>query len=487
MKLPISDSLFRYTKSLQFRIMICLLGAGLLPAFVLTLILLHNYETHMTIVEINKMSSQAGLLAGEIITSGYLENQSAEGMTAEITSVADAYSGRIMLTDASLRIVKDTYGMYEGRTFLWENAVNAMSGSNMTYYDKENRCLVLTAPITSHSEENAPILGVILMTESTDGLEDNMGYVHSVALVGLLTVLIVIVGAGILIPQKLVEPVTNVATIIESIDKVDETRLNTSAYIETDEILNSFNGYREKMRFLDDSRQEFVSNVSHELKTPLTSIKVLADSINSMGENAPIEMYREFMGDITNEVDRETEIINDLLSLVKMDKSKEDLNISIVNINELLELLLKRLKPLAAKQEVELVMESFRPVTAEVDEVKLSLAIMNLIENGIKYNNAGGWVHITINSDHRYCFIRVEDNGLGISEEALEHVFERFYRGDKSHSREISGTGLGLAITRDAILLHHGEIRVASTPGEGTVFDVRIPLSYIGEGDEDKL
>ena len=142
---------------------------------------------------------------------------------------------------------------------------------------------------------------------------------------------------------------------------------------------------------------------------------------------------------------------------------------------------MKRLEPLAAKQEVELVMESFRPVTAEVDEVKFSLAIMNLIENAIKYNNAGGWVHVSLNSDHQYCYIRVEDNGRGISEEALEHIFERFYREDKSHSREISGTGLGLAITKDAIVLHHGEIRVSSVLDEGTVFDVRLPLKYIDE------
>ena len=121
---------------------------------------------------------------------------------------------------------------------------------------------------------------------------------------------------------------------------------------------------------MDDSRQEFVSNVSHELKTPLTSMKVLADSINSMPD-APKELYQEFMEDITNEIERETKIINDLLSLVKMDKSAAGLNVSSVNINELLEQILKRLQPIADKQKVELVLESFRPVTAEVDEVKI--------------------------------------------------------------------------------------------------------------------
>ena len=235
------------------------------------------------------------------------------------------------------------------------------------------------------------------------------------------------------------------------------------------------------MKVMDDSRQEFVSNVSHELKTPLTSMKVLADSINSMGDEAPKELYQEFMGDITNEIERETKIINDLLSLVKMDKSSADLNIESVNINELIEQILKRLQPIAEKQQVEVVLESFRPVTAEVDEVKLSLAITNLVENAIKYNkNDGeGWVHVSLNADHQYFYLKVEDSGMGIPEESLEHIYERFYRVDKSHSREIGGTGLGLAITRNSILMHRGAIKVHSVLGEGTTFDVRIPLNYI--------
>jgi signal transduction histidine kinase len=209
-------------------------------------------------------------------------------------------------------------------------------------------------------------------------------------------------------------------------------------------------------------------------------MKVLADSINSMPD-APVEMYREFMGDITNEIDRETKINNDLLSLVKMDKSAADMNITTVNINELLEQILKRLQPIADKQQVELVLESFRPITADVDEVKLTLAITNLVENAIKYNkdDGTGWVHVSLNADHQYFYLKVEDSGMGIPEESLELIYERFYRVDKSHSREIGGTGLGLAITRSSILMHRGAIKAYSVVGEGTTFDVRIPLKYI--------
>ena len=157
------------------------------------------------------------------------------------------------------------------------------------------------------------------------------------------------------------------------------------------------------------------------------------------------------------------------------------MNITKMNMNDVLELILKRLRPIAEKQHVKLVFETFRPVTAEIDEVKFTLAISNLVENAIKYNREGGWVHVSINADHQYCYIKVEDSGIGIPEESLDHIFDRFYRVDKSHSREIGGTGLGLAITRNAILLHRGAIKVHSTVGEGTTFDVRIPLTYIAK------
>ncbi len=229
---------------------------------------------------------------------------------------------------------------------------------------------------------------------------------------------------------------------------------------------------------IDNSRQEFVSNVSHELKTPLTSMKVLADSLLGQGD-VPAELYKEFMGDIAEEIERENKIINDLLSLVKMDKSAGGLNISVVNINDLLETIMKRVRPIAEKQNIELVLESFRPVSAEIDEVKLSLALTNLVENAIKYNKEDGWVHVSLNADHKYFFVRVEDSGIGIPEDSLEHIYERFFRADKSHSREIGGTGLGLAITRNAVLMHRGAIKAHSKEGEGTIFTVRIPLIYI--------
>ena len=197
-------------------------------------------------------------------------------------------------------------------------------------------------------------------------------------------------------------------------------------------------------------------------------MKVLADSLNTQ-EDVPVELYREFMADIVEEIDRESKIIDDLLSLVKMDKSSMTLNISSVNINELLELILKRLKPIAQKKNIELLFESFRPVVAEIDEVKFTIAISNLVENAIKYNRDDGWVHVSLNADHKFFYIKVEDSGIGIPEEDQAYIFERFYRADPSRTTN-GHYGLGLSVAKSLAEQQSLHIGARNTPGGGAMF-----------------
>ena len=318
----------------------------------------------------------------------------------------------------------------------------------------------------------------MLASVSTDSIEDSLDvlYTQGSVIIGLVMIFLTIV--AVFAADCVVRPLHQIAATIENVSAgYSDDVLHVDTFTETKSISEAINKMMGRLKLLDDSREEFVSNVSHELKTPMTSMKVLADSLLEQ-ENLPVEMYQEFMGDIAKEIDRENKIITDLLSLVKMDKKGQTLNIESVNINELLEQILKRLKPIAEKKNVEIVMESFRPVTAEIDETKLSLAISNLVENAVKYNHDNGWVHVSLNADHKFFYVKVEDSGIGIPKEDQAHVFERFFRVDKSHSREIGGTGLGLAIARNAVIAHRGAIKVYSEEGEGTTFTVRIPLIY---------
>ena len=162
--------------------------------------------------------------------------------------------------------------------------------------------------------------------------------------------------------------------IVKFLDRVAEGGLDEDiaeeSYRETKQISRAINKTLQSLKAVDQSRQEFVSNVSHELKTPITSIRVLVDSLMSMDE-VPKELYQEFMGDISDEIDRESKIIDDLLTLVRMDKSSAEINITQTNINALVEMILKRLRPIARRRNIELIFESIREVTADIDEVKV--------------------------------------------------------------------------------------------------------------------
>lgn len=470
-----------FFKSLKVRLIILFILIGTIPSILLRVGMLNSYENRAVSIRTSEILSQAKILANQIASNDYIRHSSSIPINVQLEQLSTIYDGRVMIIDNEFHIIKDTYQLDEGKTIISEEVIKSYNGEEITKYDSENRYIELAIPLMLQQidSEEKEIMGVMLVSVSTDSINLNAEYLSTNAMIIEMVCIFAVIFLSVLLSVQLVKPFHKMSSSIDMIQTgYGDDALSVDDYTETKLISEKFNGMLGRMKVLDDSRQEFVSNVSHELKTPLTSMKVLADSINSM-EDAPIELYKEFMQDIGNEVDRETKIINDLLSLVKMDKAAMDLNVTNMNINELLEQILKRLKPIAEKQHVELVLESFRPVSADVDEVKITLAFTNLIENGIKYNKEGGWVHVTLNADHQYFYLKVEDSGIGIPEESLEHIYERFYRVDKSHSREIGGTGLGLAITRNAILMHRGAIKVFSTEGEGTIFNVRIPLNYI--------
>ena len=472
-------------RSLKLRVFVVIMLAIIIPALASSIFIVNVTTKNYLNNRINSFKANNTMLKNNIINNNYLDqsNENIDIVDAQIEQLAKEYNCRIQVVNSRYVIIKDSNNSEKGKTCISENVIKSFKGETVQVDSKSHKYIEFAIPITStvsdgEGETKTTVIGSLYINYSTADAVDYKDYiVRNVAIADVL-VLIFALFASWLCAVMFTKPIKRIGISIEEIAKgnMEEEK----DYREVMDISNEFRQLVNKLNTQEKSRQEFVSNVSHELKTPLTSMKVLADSINSMPD-APKELYQEFMEDITNEIERETKIINDLLSLVKMDKSAAGLNVSSVNINELLEQILKRLQPIADKQKVELVLESFRPVTAEVDEVKITLAITNLVENAIKYNrNDGeGWVHVSLNADHQYFYLKVEDSGIGIPEESLDHIYERFYRVDKSHSREIGGTGLGLAITRNSILMHRGAIKVHSVMGEGTTFDVRIPLNYI--------
>lgn len=466
-----------FFRSLRFRILVILIILGIVPSIIVTGIVINNYSSHAVSACAERLKKQSDILCSLLIKENYLNDSSSQVVNSKLELFCNIYDGRIILADRDFKIVKDTYNAEEGNTLVDSLAIKAFRGDEASSYNKDTGILSVAVPV--RSPEVQQLQGVMLINVSMKEAAYNVDELkqRSIMIIGIIVMLAIML--AYILSTVLVKPLARVTKAIEDLtDGFQNEEISVPDYTETELITDAFNKMVTRMKVLDESRQEFVSNVSHELKTPMTSMKVLADSL--VGQTGvPEELYQEFLSDITAEIDRENTIITDLLSLVKMDKKAADVNITHMDINQLLEDILKRLRPIADKRSIDLILDSFRPVEADVDEVKFTLAISNLVENGIKYNVDEGWVRVSLDADHKYFYVTVADSGMGIPEDSVDKIFERFYRVDKSHSKEIGGTGLGLAITRSAIVMHHGAIKVFSKEGEGTTFSVRIPLSYI--------
>lgn len=441
-----------------------------------------NRELYLS-QKVSTVKEHCDRISSRIVENMYLLNPYiAPDITKELAYTADIYDGRLIIADSYLTILFDSYGIEGGKTIVSSEAIRALSGQSSEYYDETRETYEITLPIASHDEPQSydtKNKGVLIITMSVADLSaessEFTGVMKSISIVLLLALIVICIVTS----ARLGRPFRQISQTIQHVSEgYVEDKVDIHGFSEMHKISDQFNEMLARIALLEDSRQEFVSNVSHELKTPITSMKVLAESIIDQPDT-PVEIYREFLSDINDEIDREKKIIDELLALVKMDRKEGDMHIASVDINEMLNIIMKRLRPIASAANVELLYESFRDVYAEVDEVKLSLAFNNLIENAIKYNRENGWVKVSINSDHKFFIVRVADSGIGIPQESLGRIFDRFYRVDKMRARQTGGTGLGLSIVRSVVQMHNGTIKVESTEGEGSSFTLRIPLSFV--------
>lgn len=427
---------------------------------------------------VTQVKWQSNILASDILAMDFFKNPDSDAADVEIQQMAYAYSARILIINSDYIIVKDNYIFDEGKTIITEDVINAFKGKSHSHINYKSSSAVITTPII---DDTGKISGVIKVSLSGYATIQTINYMKRISIAVMIALLLVFSGILVFVIYKLTSPAKDMKEAILSLSDGDKNaRIKKQTIKEYKDIGDAVNVLLDRLESIDGSRDEFVSNVSHELKTPMTSMKVLADSLLAT-ENAPIEMYKDFMQDIAEEIDRENEIIGDLLNLVRTDGERAVLNIETVDVNELMEVVLKRLKPIALKNNIEIIFESMRPVTASIDRVKFIIVLTNIIENAIKYNHPEGWVKITLNADHKFFYVDVSDSGIGIPEECKDQVFERFYRVDKARSRETGGTGLGLAITKNIVLLHKGTIKFYSKEDEGTTFNIRIPLNYGGK------
>lgn len=483
--------LHRIVKSIRFHVLILLLVMGLVPLFAASRIINRNYYRREVSDRMVSIQSECLTLGKQIAQEGYFQTQSPR-LTARIQAFAGLYDGRIMVINSSYKIVTDTYQISQGKVSISPEVIEAFSGTPYTHTDLDNLYLEYLCPIyeTSHygspheiqavNSQAAPpnVVGVIVVSSSLQSLADRYSSATQSTEFLVMAISLAVILLSALFIVWIGHPFQKMQTRIQMVKEGNlDVELTGGGYTELQDLGGGYQGAIEALRETDRSRQQFVSDVSHELKTPITSIKILVDSLLGQ-ENAPHELYQEFLQDIGSEIDRENDIINDLLALSRMDRGSVELNIKNTNINESLESLLKRLTPIATAKGVELTFETFRTIMADVDEVKFTLALMNIVENAIKYNTENGSVSVSLNADHVYFYVSVKDTGIGIAKEDCEKIFERFYRADKARSRDTGGTGLGLALSKRIVQLHKGTISVNSEIGKGSEFRIRIPMVF---------
>ena len=449
--------------------------AGIIPLLLLASTMLHSVQDYFIEERKKELLSQANVISGQLTSSGFLFNEENRGDMEEIileTSQNEGY--RVLVLDSACVVVYDTVYEDIGKTYLLPEVVQAM-GDKDTAKEQENGAVYAAASVMGLSNQRS---GVVLIVDGMQDVQDIVGDIGREAYLLLACIVVLLFIIMVVVSKVFTEPVKNLIGIIKEMSEGHfERRAKVEQRMHTElvDLALACNQMADQLEKVESTRQQFVSNVSHELKTPLSSVKVLSESILLM-EDVPKEMYVEFLHDINSEVDRMTAIINDLLTLVKLDQKEIPLNFKEIDLNQLLAGINKRLQPLADAKGVSLEADYLKEITADADEMKVSLAISNLVDNAIKYTPEGGTVKVTLDADHQNVFITVADTGIGIPEQEVNRIFERFYRVDKTRDRETGGTGLGLSITHATIMMHKGSIKVNSKEEEGTTILVRIPL-----------
>ena len=233
---------------------------------------------------------------------------------------------------------------------------------------------------------------------------------------------------------------------------------------------------------LDSSRREFVANVSHELRTPLTNVKGYTETLLDAGDDIDPQSRRSFLQVIYNESDRMTHIVKDLLTLSQLDYGRMDLRLAELPVEMIVANIASAMMIEAKNQGLTLETSFQRPLpNILADQARMEQVIANVISNAVKYNRPGGRVEVSAFVEGDQVAVRVKDTGIGIPQEDIPRLFERFYRVDKARSRERGGTGLGLAIAKEIVEQHNGTIQVESQLDRGTAVTIRIPAAPAGE------
>ena len=416
----------------------------------------------------DSMIEKCLLISDEIATLDVLNNTSIATIVGQMESLKVT---RLIVTDQSAKVLYDSANEALGHYSLLPEILTAIKGNDVCCWNYRDG--------TTNTRAATPVVyyGTIVGSVYMDEFETTQGaMIQSLQKTVLqITFLleIVVMLFSFAFANTFSRRLNRIMTSMRIIQEGDYThKVNMGGNDELTILGNEFNDLTERLQTSEQKRSRFVSDASHELKTPLASIKLLSDSI--LQYDMDIETVREFVGDIGDEAERLNCMTAKLLSLTKAEGIHSEES-EIILMSPTIRRVVRMLRPnaLQAKISFHLELEEDCPILILEDD--LYQIVFNLIENGINYNLPGGSLTVHLKRDEDNAILTVKDTGMGIPEEAIGHVFERFYRVDKARSRATGGSGLGLAIVRSIVQRNRGEIQVSSVVGQGTTFTVVFP------------
>ncbi len=439
-------------------------------------------EENLLTTRISEMSQVTSRFSNEIADD--LSESNASNLYNASIEYGQEHSCRIVIVNKAGIVQVDSFSKLNTMKISSREAIEVLTGSkadSLGYHrledDRGNSFWAVY--FASAVIKNTDTIGAVIISQSLqDIIEKTQAATKNYLLIfSIITAIIVIL--SYYLTNHISRPIDELRRASLQIAGGDyKTRVLPKGNNEITELAETFNIMSRRLQNVDKQRNQFVSNASHELKTPLASIKLFVESLIYQDSELSQEVMRDFLKEIDNEVDRLTNLVNDMLYLTKIDAETDIIDVENVDIGNLISQILVMLQPIAAKKNIELEMEQISEAYAECNPVMIRQAISNLVDNAVKYTNDGGNVKVSVDTDDTSVYIKVKDNGVGIAKEHIQHLFDRFYRVDKARSRSSGGTGLGLDIANTIAVIHGGKIEVRSELGVGTEFTFILPKTY---------
>ncbi|NLU24239.1 MAG: HAMP domain-containing histidine kinase [Clostridiales bacterium] len=458
-------------------------GLSYILIIIAVLILLNTYPLIISqnLVFRSKQTSMASSVSMVEAALSDLTTLTEDNVSQALSGIEETGVSRIMVTDTAGRVLYDTRepGSAVGLYAFYTEIAQALNGNDAFYccYDSTAFLSRGASPVVYRSQTVGAIYAYEYDTEQAQLLKSFQSNLMKISFM----IALLVMGLSAVLSQMLTRQISE---LLQAIRKVREGAYSHRAAVkgkdEIGQIAAEFNSLTDRLQVTEDARRRFVSDASHELKTPLAGIRLLSDSILQT-KNMDVSTVREFVGDIGEEAQRLERITEDLLRLTRLDSDAME-KAEPVTVTPVLKRVIRMLSLVAQEREISLSYETDGAAVVLSTEDEMQQIIYNLTENAIKYSAPMGFVHLNLRVEEKTAVLSVEDNGIGIPDEDMGHIFERFYRVDKNRSRAVGGTGLGLSIVSDTIKRRGGTIEAAHRQaGPGTIFTVRLPQAEEGE------